>query len=198
MKNIETILAEAGIELTDDQKKSITAAVNENYKTIAEFDKQKDKLTSAEDKVTTLTASLDKFKDVDVDKLNSTIEDLKKDLKAKDDDYAAKMAERDFQDALNSAIGAAKGRNAKAIKALLDIDALKASKNQKDDIDAALKALAEGEDSYLFGEPEAKPTGKKIDVGGRVHGGGNDDVSEAQMREAMGLPPKAEENGKDK
>ena len=39
--------------------------------------------------------------------------------------------------------------------ALLDMDTLKASKNQKDDIAAALKGLSEAEDSkMLFGETE--------------------------------------------
>lgn len=40
----------------------------------------------------------------------------------------------------------------------MDVDTLKASKNQKEDIAAALKALAEAEDSkMLFGEPGQKP-----------------------------------------
>ncbi|MBP9997272.1 MAG: hypothetical protein KBT19_08440 [Lachnospiraceae bacterium] len=33
MKNIETILQEAGLEVTDEQKKKITEEVNRNYKT---------------------------------------------------------------------------------------------------------------------------------------------------------------------
>ena len=41
MKNIIEILKESNIELTKEQESSITKLVNENYKTIAEFDKQK-------------------------------------------------------------------------------------------------------------------------------------------------------------
>ena len=48
MKNIEQILKEAGIEVTDEQKAAVNAAVTENYKTIAEFEKQTKKLTVAE------------------------------------------------------------------------------------------------------------------------------------------------------
>ena len=48
MKNIEQILKEAGIEVTDEQKSAVNAAVTENYKTIAEFDKQAKKLIAAE------------------------------------------------------------------------------------------------------------------------------------------------------
>ena len=40
------------------------------------------------------------------------------------------------------------------------METLKASKNQKEDVAAALKALTEAEDSkMLFGEPEPKPAG---------------------------------------
>lgn len=73
-------------------------------------------------------------------------------------DYDAKIADRDFNDLLRENIASVKGVNAKAITALLDVDTLKASKNQKEDIAAALKALAEAEDSkMLFGEPGQKP-----------------------------------------
>ena len=43
MKNIETIMSEAGIELTDEQKESVKKAVVENYITKAEHDKKIDK-----------------------------------------------------------------------------------------------------------------------------------------------------------
>lgn len=37
MKNIETILQEAGLEVTDEQKKKITGEVNQNYKTVNDW-----------------------------------------------------------------------------------------------------------------------------------------------------------------
>ena len=49
----------------------------------------------------------------------------------------------------------------------MDVDTLKASKNQKEDIAAAIKGLSEAEDSkMLFGEAEPKPTGKGDPIGG--------------------------------
>jgi len=50
---------------------------------------------------------------------------------------------------LEKAILAANGRNAKAITALLDVDALKASENQQTALEEALQALKQ-ECSYLF------------------------------------------------
>lgn len=166
MKNIETIISELGITLTDEQKSSINKAVAENYKTVADYDKQKDKLTNAEDKVNTLTESLDKFKNVDVDKLNQTVSDLQAQIKKKDDDYASQIADRDFSEIVKDSIAKANGKNAKAIKALLDIDTLKGSKNQSKDIEDAIKALAEADDSkMLFGEPDPTVVSKTTPIG---------------------------------
>ena len=99
------------------------------------------------------TAELDRFKDVKPEELQAKIEQLQKDLQEKDDEYAAKEAERLFNDTLDRAITAAGGRNAKAIRGLLDIDALKGSKDQTEDIKKALDGIRES-DSYLFGEGE--------------------------------------------
>ena len=187
MKNIETILKEAGLEVTAEQLAAIDKEVKENYKTITDYDKQKDKLTAAEDKVKTLTESLDKFKDVDADKLNSEIADLKEKLAKKDSDYKAQIAERDFDDIVKDAITAAHGKNVKAIKALLDVETLKASKNQKADVEKAIKALTEAEDSkMLFGEDQPEPVGR-IGAIGKVTGGTSGDAFLDSIRAAAGL-----------
>ena len=187
MKNIETILKEAGLEVTAEQLAAIDKEVKENYKTVTDYDKQKDKLTAAEDKVKTLTESLDKFKDVDADKLNSEIADLKEQLAKKDSDYKAQIADRDFDDIVKDAIAAAKGKNPKAIRALLDVDTLKASKNQKADVEKAIKALTEAEDcKMLFGEDQPAPVGK-IGAIGKVTGGTSGDSFLDSIRAAAGL-----------
>ena len=192
MKNIFEIMKEYGLEVPEDKKKDFEKAVLENYKTVSDYETQSEKLKTAEGKVTTLTESLDKFKDVNVEELNNTIATLKTDLANKDQELKDKIADRDFNDLLKDSIASVKGRNAKAITALLDLDELKASKNQKEDIAAALKTLSEAEDSrMLFGEPELTVLGKGNPIG-TVTKGGNAD-GDAAMRAAMGLPPAAEQ-----
>lgn len=188
MKNIFEIMKEFGIEIPGDKQKDFEKAVLENYKTVSDYEVQSEKLKTAEGKVTTLTESLDKFKDVNVDELNNTIATLKTDLANKDKELTDKLAERDFNDLVKESIVAAKGRNAKAITALLEMDKLKESKNQKEDITAALKALSEAEDSkMLFGEPEQNNLGTGNPIGTVLKGGNQD--SDAAMRAVMGLPP---------
>ena len=189
MKNIFEIMKEFGLEVEEDKKKDFEKAVLENYKTSADYDVQAEKLKTAEGKVTTLTESLDKFKDVNVDDLNATIATLKTDLANKDQELKNKIADRDFNDLLKDSIASAHGKNAKAIMALLDVDTLKESKNQKEDIAAALKDLSEAEDSkMLFGTagPEVVGGGNPI---GSITKPGNQTGATDAMRSIMGLPP---------
>ena len=193
MKNILSILADAGVEITDEQKKSVEDGVKENYKPVADWQKQVDKVQTLETTLTETQEKLKKFDGVDAEALNKQIEDLKADLEKKDKDYQSQIADRDFNDMLKESIATANGKNAKAITALLDVEALKASKNQKEDIATALKGLAEAEDSkMLFGTAEEEESLGTGDIPGTVKkGGGSGEF--ASLRAAMGLP---EENAK--
>ena len=167
MKNIFEIMKEYGLEVADDKKKNFEKLVLDNYKTVSDYETQAEKLKTAEGKVTTLTENLDKFKDVNVDELNNTIITLKADLENKDKELKDKLADRDFNDLLRESIAGANGKNAKAITALLDVENLKTSKNQKDDIADALKKL--------FGEQEevissGSPIGTVTKPGGGLSG----------------------------
>ena len=189
MKNFEQILSDAGVELTDEQKTTISKEMGENYKTVADWQKQHDKVQTLETTLKDTQEKLKAFDGVDAEALNGEIAKLKGDLEQRDKDYQAQIADRDFQDMLKEAIASANGRNAKAITALLDVDALKASKNQKEDIAAALKALAEAEDSkMLFGELEPDVIGGGNPIGTVTKSGSQTGATDA-MRSIMGLPP---------
>ena len=168
MKDFKEILKQAGITVTDEQLATVETEMKANYKPIADYNKQKEKLDASDEKVKTLTASLDKFKDVDPTALTQTIENLKGQLTQKDAEFAQRLADRDFDDLINTNINTLKGKNAKAIKALLDVDALKQSKNQAEDIKTALEALQKADDSaFLFeSTQQPKPQGNFNPIGG--------------------------------
>ena len=167
MKDFKEILKQAGITVTDEQLATVETEMKANYKPIADYNKQKEKLDASDEKVKTLTASLDKFKDVDPTALTQTIEDLKWQLNQKDAEFAQRLADRDFDDLLNASIANSKGKSAKAIKAYLDIDTLKKSKNQAEDIKTALEALQKADDSaFLFETVQPQPKGIFNPIGG--------------------------------
>ena len=65
------------------------------------------------------------------------------------DTHRREMSDLIFSHNLEKAILSAKGRNSKAITALLDVESLKASENQTADLEAALQNLKQ-DCSYLF------------------------------------------------
>ena len=71
---------------------------------------------------------------------------LRGDMQAQADGFA-------FDNALDAAILGAKGRSVKAVRALLDLDALKGSKDRTTDINKALEEAAKA-NPWAFGEPE--------------------------------------------
>lgn len=107
-----------------------------------ERDEYKRQLTGAQE-------TLKSFEGVNVEDLQGKINKLTADLKTKDAEYQQKLADRDFADILKEAIAASGAKNAKAVMALLDQDALKTSKNQKEDIQKALETVKQ-ENDYLF------------------------------------------------
>lgn len=203
MKNIFDIMKEFGIEVPEDHRKDFEKAVLENYKTVTDYEKQTDKLNKANETIKAsdtamkdLQTKLDEYKDVDVSALNQRISDLETEKGNIESDYQKKMAERDFNDLIKESIAAAHGKNVKAITALLDTETLMQSKNQKEDIAAAIKALTEAEDSKMLFGDAIEITGKGSPIGDV--GGGKltlEEKEEADCRAAMGLPP-AGEGGK--
>lgn len=108
MKNIEQILKEAGIEFTDEQKAAVNAAVTENYKTIAEFEKQAKKLTAAEadrdnykGQLDTANETLEKFKDIDPEKQAEEIQKYKQAAKEAQEAADKRILQRDQRDWVN-------------------------------------------------------------------------------------------------
>lgn len=141
--------------LTQEQ---INFVMAENGKDIDKIQKKLDDMTVERDKekgrADTAEETLKGFDGVDVEKLNKSIADWKKKAEDAEKDYKQKIADRDFDDLLKEAIKSANGLNEKAIMGCLDIPTLKASKNQKTDIESAIKALSEAEDSKMLFKAE--------------------------------------------
>lgn len=179
MKNITEILTGLGIQIPEDKKTDFDKEFAENYKTVADYNKQKLKLDQAQNDLSTARTQLESFKDVDVNDLKNQITTLTNTLATKETEHAAELADRDFADALNGEIRKRGGHNEKAIWAMLDVDALKASKNQAADIAAALDANAQ-ENPWAY---QAQNDGNdnpdntmRVDTGAEHGEGGNSDA----------------------
>ena len=129
--------------LTQEQIDFVMAEVGKTFNALkAERDTYKTQLETAQ-------ATLEGMKGVDVAGMQQKISDLTTQLGNKDGEIAKIKADYAFDTALKAAIRTANGRNEKAITALLDVEALKTSKNQEADIKTALENLKKDND-YLF------------------------------------------------
>lgn len=149
MKNIYEILKEIGVEIPEDKKKAFDSAFEESYKTVAEVKKVTTARDNYKSQLETAQNALKEFDGVDVKDLQGKIETLNNDLKTKETEYQNKIAEMEFNSVLDGAISKSGAKNAKAVKALLDLDTLKASKNQADDITKALETV-KSENDFMF------------------------------------------------
>lgn len=138
-------LEELGLE-----KDVIDKIMAENGSDIEKIKADRDNYKS---QLETAQEALKGFEGVDVKELNGKIAQLNADLAAKDTEYQQKIADMEFNSVLDNAITAAGARNAKALKALLDIEALKNSKNQAEDIKSAIDAV-KTDNGYLFNSDE--------------------------------------------
>lgn len=137
-------------------KEVIDAIMEENGKDIENARKPFSDYEEVKSQHQAAQEELKAFEGVDVNGLQQKISELQNKLTAQDTEWQAKLDGMAFDGRIKDAIVAAKGRNVKAITALLDVDSLKASKNQDEDIKAALEALKK-ECAYLFETDDVPP-----------------------------------------
>lgn len=141
------------MNLTEEQ---IGEIMRENGKDIeavktkfADYDTLKTGLSEA-------NTAIESFKSMDIEGIKRAAEDWKTKAEEAERNAAEQIAAMQFQGLLDREIAGAKGKNAKAIGALLDMDTLKQSKNQETELRAALAAVKE-QNGYLFEQDSLPP-----------------------------------------
>lgn len=166
-------------------KEAIDAIMAENGRDIEAAKKPFADYDSIKEQLKTATEGLKAFEGVDVKDLQGQITTLQGKLDTQAKEHAAKLADMAFDGVLKDAITAAKGRNAKAIQALLDVDKLKSSKDQTTDIKAALEGLKK-DSGYLFESEQDAPPPYSPGTGTNGAGGSMSYID--AIRAAAGLP----------
>lgn len=165
-EQIQFVMAENGKDIQREKDKVAAAE--------AERDKFKEQLTTAQD-------ALKGFEGVDVNELNEKIKALNTQLSDKEKEYQTKLADMEFDSFLTEAIKKSGAKSDKAVKAFLDLESLKTSKNRDSDLSAAIEAVKK-ENDYLFTSEEKQPTFVKPTNGSPAIGGMD------KIRASLGLP----------
>ena len=189
MKNIIEILKESNIELTKEQEDSVTKLVNDNYKTIAEFERQKDKLSLAENNAKDIQTKFDDFKKsydgVDVEELKKQINTLTNDIENQKTTYEVQISKMNLDSVLSAKAKEYGCKDFDLAKSQFNYDDLLNSKDQTNDIDKAFKTLKENK-PILFEEEQKGHTATGNIVGSSGQGE-NPNAEDLLLRQVMGL-----------
>ena len=182
---IDKIMAENGKDIAVEQKKA--------EKVIQERDSYKLKAESLETQVNDANTEIQKFKDMDIDGIKKAADDWKETAEKAKADADKQISQMKFDYALSAALTGAKAKNAKAVKALLDMDGLKFNDGQIVGLDEQL-AQIKADNDYLFESDEPAPEFVKGTNGGSGSVGGKkpSEMTYTELCDYMAQNPGAE------
>ena len=144
--------------LTDEQVNAISEDYGKNYVSKGQFNEKNEEAKNLKSEIENARKDLDNLRksNKDNEELTKQIEELKTNAKQRDTEYEKQLRDIKLSGALDIALLNAKGKNSKAIKALLNLD----NAEILDDgtikgLDEQLKTLQKS-DPYLFGEVSPK------------------------------------------
>lgn len=182
---IDKIMAENGKDIAVEQKKA--------EKVIQERDSYKLKAESLETQVNDANTEIQKFKDMDIDGIKKAADDWKETAEKAKADADKQISQMKFDYALSAALTEAKAKNAKAVKALLDMDGLKFNDGKIVGLDEQL-AQIKADNDYLFESDEPAPEFVKGTNGGSGSVGGKkpSEMTYTELCDYMAQNPGAE------
>lgn len=182
---IDKIMAENGKDIAAEQKKA--------EKAIQERDSYKLKAESLETQVNDANTEIQKFKDMDIDGIKKAADDWKETAEKAKADADKQISQMKFDYALSAALTGAKAKNAKAVKALLDMDGLKFNDGKIVGLDEQLAQIKTDND-YLFESDEPAPEFVKGTNGGSGSVGGKkpSEMTYTELCDYMAQNPGAE------
>lgn len=182
---IDKIMAENGKDIAVEQKKA--------EKVIQERDSYKLKAESLETQVNDANTEIQKFKDMDIDGIKKAADDWKETAEKAKADADKQISQMKFDYALSAVLTGAKAKNAKAVKALLDMDGLKFNDGKIVGLDEQL-AQIKADNDYLFESDEPAPEFVKGTNGGSGSVGGKkpSEMTYTELCDYMAQNPGAE------
>ena len=159
--------------LTEEQAEKVLSENTEQLKGFipkARFDEVNNAKKQAEKDLSDRDKQLETLKNStgDVETLKNTIKQLQDENKASKEQYEANISKIKLDNAIDNALGNAKAKNSRAVRALLDMEKIKFENETLSGLDEQLKALKEAEDSkFLFEEIKepAKPSFSGVEPG---------------------------------
>lgn len=165
--------------LNDEQIEKVVEDYGKNYVPKNQFNKKNDALKQAEESLEAMQSDIETLKkaNADNDELSKQIDELNAAQLKREAEYTAQIQKMELDGIVERTLLSSKVKNAKAVRALLDLEDAKVKDGAIKGLDDQLTKLKES-DPYLF-ESESKPTGV---TPGEPHGGqGSTGITQEQF-----------------
>lgn len=202
MKDILTILKEAGINIEAGKEKDITAAVSKEYKTINEYDKKVKALEEDRDgyknQLETANATLKKLDGLDPEAIKTERENYEKKIKDLQEEYQKEKETKSYEEAVDKSLEGMKFTSEyakKAVKAEIMAAELKQVDGKLIGLNDLVEAIKSKDADVFVNEGQQKLENNKA----RFTSNLNTSHQEQQaadikdIRKAMGLPAEKKE-----
>ena len=151
------LLAKHGIEVPEEKKQGLETEFSESYREAQEFKELNTELEGIKGQLSQANEQIAGFKELDIEGVKQKAAEWEQKYNQAAENSAREIEQLKFDFALDKELTKAQARNPKAVKALLDRDALKYDKGKIIGLEEQLETLKKGEDSaFLFGS--AAPT----------------------------------------
>lgn len=151
------LLAKHGIEVPEEKKQGLETEFSESYREAQELMELNTELEGVKGQLSQANEQIAGFKELDIEGVKQKAAEWEQKYNQAAQDSAREIEQLKFDFALDRELTKAQARNPKAVKALLDRDALKYDKGKIIGLEEQLETLKKKEDSaFLFGS--AAPT----------------------------------------
>lgn len=177
------LLAKHGIEVPEEKKQGLETEFAKSYKESHELEELKTELEEVKGQLSEANQQIAGFKELDIEGVKQKAAQWEQKYNQAAENSAREIEQLKFDFALDRELTKAQARNPKAVKALLDRDALKYDKGKIIGLEEQLETLKKNEDSaFLFGS--AAPT-----VQFTTQSQSFQQMNDNDVRAVMGLAP---------
>lgn len=177
------LLAKHGIEVPEEKKQGLETEFSESYREAQELMELNTELEGVKGQLSQANEQIAGFKELDIEGVKQKAAEWEQKYNQAAENSAREIEQLKFDFALDRELTKAQARNPKAVKALLDRDALKYDKGKIIGLEEQLETLKKNEDSaFLFGS--AAPTVQFTTQSQSFH-----QMNDNDARAVMGLAP---------
>ena len=185
MLDIFELLKKHGATISEENKEAFNKEFRKTYKSEGETAALREQRDALKSQLKEANDQIESFKGMDIEGVKAKAEEYKQKYEAEQAASEQKLNALKFDYAIESALGAAKAKNVKAARALLNTEALKLTDDGVVGLNEQLEKIKE-ENAFLFEDSEPKRRYVDSTPGAQLQTGDKKDEVNAALRQLYG------------